>query len=221
MVTPGSQCVCDSLAGDTLRTLQHVAVVTAELHAGAHSARRHKRDRHVSRDNTRGGYLTADTTLIHNHGESSMSPSTITNYEMCRSSVQNCISHERHFFSLFFTTPCSNRFCFLIWSKVPLTNTGEAAELQSRSLCAILSVKLNVSSCWHAAVCHLVGLLRHQLWLVWWLHAVVKNGNIVQVAKPLSLLQRDIGFTGSASVLLATLKTLWIPPLAVKYKYSE
>lgn len=58
-----------------------------------------------------------------------------------------------------------------------------------------------------------LGFLRHQLWFVWWLYAVVKNGNIVQVAKPLSLLQRDIGFMGSASVLLTTLKTLWIPLL--------
>lgn len=147
MVTPGSQGVCDSLAGDTFRTLQHIAVVTAKLYAGADSARRHKRDKHVSRNNTCGGYLTADTRLTHNHGESSMSPRTITNHQICRVSVRNCILHNHHFFSLFFTTPCSNRFCFLIWSKVPLTNTGEAAELQSRSLCAILSVKLNVSSC--------------------------------------------------------------------------
>lgn len=34
----------------------------------------------------------------------------------------------------------------------------------------------------------------------------VKNGNVVQVAKPLSLSRREIGFMSSASALLTTLK---------------
>lgn len=47
VVTPGSQRVCDSLTGDTFRALQHVAVVTAELHAGADSVRRQRRTKRV------------------------------------------------------------------------------------------------------------------------------------------------------------------------------
>lgn len=36
VVTPRSQCVGDSLAGDALGSLQDVAVIAAELDAGAH-----------------------------------------------------------------------------------------------------------------------------------------------------------------------------------------
>lgn len=61
VVTPGSQRVCDSLTGDTFGSLQHVAVVTAELHAGAHSVRRHGRKRRVTTNNTCGGEWTAES----------------------------------------------------------------------------------------------------------------------------------------------------------------
>lgn len=61
VVTPGSQRVCNSLTGDTFGSLQHVAVVTAELHAGAHSVRRHGRKRRVTRNNICGGELTAES----------------------------------------------------------------------------------------------------------------------------------------------------------------
>lgn len=37
MVAPRGQCVGDPLAGDALGSLQHVAVITAELDAGADS----------------------------------------------------------------------------------------------------------------------------------------------------------------------------------------
>lgn len=37
VVTPGSQGVSDSLTGDTFRSLQYVAVIAAELDAGADS----------------------------------------------------------------------------------------------------------------------------------------------------------------------------------------
>ncbi len=38
VVTPGSQCVSDTLTGDTFGSLQYVAVITAELDAGANSS---------------------------------------------------------------------------------------------------------------------------------------------------------------------------------------
>lgn len=31
VVTPGSQCVSDSLTGDTFRSLKYIAVITTEL----------------------------------------------------------------------------------------------------------------------------------------------------------------------------------------------
>lgn len=37
VVTPSSQCVSNSLTGDTFRALQHVAVITTELDTGANS----------------------------------------------------------------------------------------------------------------------------------------------------------------------------------------
>lgn len=154
VVTPGSQGVCDSLTGDTFRALEHVAVVTAKLHAGADSARRHRRNKCVRRHNVRGSESTAESPWC------SSRPSQF---------IGSVVLLEPWFPRLPLLFPLVYFSPFSLFSHSvdgpAVKRAGGPAELQTGSLCDILSVKLNVSSCWHAAVCHLVGFLRHQLLL--------------------------------------------------------
>lgn len=118
VVTPGSQCVCDSLAGDTFWTLQHVAVVTVELHAGADSVRTHRRNKRIRRNNMCGGEFTQRAlNAPQEHHDSSVL--------WC---FWNCGFHDYHFSSLFCTSLHSNWLCFLIQSIVPLSNAQEGQQ---------------------------------------------------------------------------------------------